>query len=115
MVLRGFLQRFKGEEVIDSEDDYIEIDTAEQANAGRLLIKVETLNDFSDTDRIQAQLRSGHVVWVKIRPLKDKDMVELKRCVDRLRKTCIAVNGDIAGVDEDFLILTPEGVNVHRG
>jgi SepF-like predicted cell division protein (DUF552 family) len=115
MVFRGFLQKFKQEEVIDSEEDYIEIDTAEEMNSGRLLIKIETLTDFSDTDRIQEQLRSGHIVWVKIKPLKDKDMVELKRSVDRLRKTCIAVNGDIAGIDEDFLILTPEGVNVHRG
>lgn len=115
MVFRGFLEKFKSEEVIDSEEDYIEIDTAGDANSGKLLIKIETLNEFSDTDRIQSQLRSGHIVWVKIKPLKDKDMVELKRSVDRLRKTCIAVNGDIAGVDEDFLILTPESVTVHRG
>lgn len=115
MVLRGFLEKFKSEEIIDSEEDYIEIDTAGDVNSGKLLIKIETLNEFSDTDRIQSQLRSGHIVWVKIKPLKDKDMVELKRSVDRLRKTCIAVNGDIAGVDEDFLILTPESVTVHRG
>lgn len=110
----GFFEKFKKEEIIDSANDYIEIDDIRGDEMDKLLIKVETLNDFSDTEKIQTELRSGHIVWVKIKALKDKDMIELKRAVDRLRKTCIAVNGDIAGVDEDFLVLTPEGVRVHR-
>ena len=115
MVLKGFLQRVKSEEILDEEADYIELDAVSDKPKGKLLIKIETLSEFADTDRIQAQLRGGHIVWVKIKSLREKDMTELKRCVDRLRKTVIAVNGDIAGVDEDFLVLTPEHVRVHRG
>ena len=51
---------------------------------------------------------------MKIKVLKEKDMSELKRAIDRLRKTCVAIDGDIAGVDDDFIVLTPPGVKIHR-
>ncbi|MCK5333366.1 MAG: cell division protein SepF [Candidatus Aenigmarchaeota archaeon] len=114
MPIRGFLQRMKGNDVAESVD-YIELDAKEHEEDGKIKIKVETLSDFQDTERIQNEIRAGHIVWVRIKPLKEKDMTELKRAVDRLRKTCIAVNGDIAGIDEDFVVLTPSGVAVHRG
>ena len=113
MPIRGFLQRMKGNDVAESVD-YIELDAKEHEEDGKIKIKVETLSDFQDTERIQNEIRAGHIVWVRIKPLKEKDMTELKRAVDRLRKTCIAVNGDIAGIDEDFVVLTPSGVVVHR-
>jgi len=32
-----------------------------------------------------------------------------------LRRTTIAMNGDIIGVDEDYLILTPPNAKIWRG
>lgn len=113
-MLRGFLKR-RDDSSEGSEVDYIELEGSSAEQSGHLLIKIATLREFSDTEAIQNELRKGHIVWTKIKPLKDKDMTELKRAVDRLRKTCIAVNGDIAGVDEDYLVLTPQNVRVHRG
>jgi len=114
MPLRGFLHRVKKEEVLDDDVDYIELDGTEQGGDGHLKIRITTLNDFSDTEVIQQMLRDKNIVFVKIKALKEKDMTELKRSVDRLRKTCVALDGDIAGVDEDYLIVTPNGVRVHR-
>ncbi len=117
MPIKGFLEKIKGSSPVEEEDDvdYIELESSDAQNDGKLQIKIESLTEFADTERIQSALREGCIVWVKIKPLKEKDMAELKRSVDRLRKTCVAVNGDIAGIDEDFLILTPEKVTIHRG
>lgn len=112
----GILDKIKGGGAtpVIEETDYLEVEDEELGKKGRLMIKIETLTDFGDTTRIQQHVRDGDIVWVKIQPLKEKDMTELRRAVDRLRKTCIAVNGDIAGIDEDFIVLTPPGVHVHR-
>ncbi len=117
MPIKGFLEKLRGSDEADTESDvdYIELESSDAQNEGKLQIRIESLSEFADTERIQSELREGSIVWVKIKPLKEKDMAELKRSVDRLRKTCIAVNGDIAGIDEDFLILTPEKVSIHRG
>ncbi len=97
------------------EMDYIEVDeSATERKEGHLKIKVKTLNEFRDVEEVQQELRNGNIVFVKIKPLKDRDMMELKRAIDKLRKTCVAVDGDIAGIDEDYVVVTPEGVVIHR-
>jgi len=97
------------------EEEFIELDTDElEKPAGRIPIKVDKIEDFSDSDRIQKHVRAGSIVLVKIRALRSKDISELKRAIDKLRKTCIAINGDIAGIDEDWIVLTPSFAHVAR-
>jgi SepF-like predicted cell division protein (DUF552 family) len=98
-----------------SEEEFIELDTEDvETPSGKVPIKVDRLDDFSDTDRIQKQIRDGNVVLVKIKTLRGKDISELKRAIEKLRKTCIAINGDIAGIDEDWVIITPSFAHVVR-
>ncbi|MCK4808523.1 MAG: cell division protein SepF [Candidatus Aenigmarchaeota archaeon] len=112
----GFLSKIisepEGEDI--NETNYLEIDDIDPSHHGKFMIRVETLSEFSDTSVIQEYVRNGDIVWVRIKPLKEKDITELKRAVDRLRKTCVAINGDVAGIDEDYLVLTPPGVSIHR-
>ncbi len=111
----GFFDRLgKEEDTVPTETDYFEIEDIDDSHQGKFMIRVETLSDFADTNIIQEYVRKGDIVWVRIAPLKEKDMTELKRAVDRMRKTCIAINGDVAGIDEDYLVLTPPGVSIHR-
>ena len=97
------------------EEEFIELDTTGMEKpSGKIPIKVDKLEDFSDSDRIQKIIRDGSIVLVKIKALRGKDISELKRAIDKLRKTCIAVNGDIAGIDEDWIVLTPSYAHVAR-
>jgi SepF-like predicted cell division protein (DUF552 family) len=96
------------------EESYVEVDESKLANQKGINIKIEELNGFTDTDRIQNIVREGSVVFLRIKNLRQKDINELKRSVDKLKKTIIANEGDIVGVDEDFLILTPKFVKVFR-
>lgn len=98
-----------------STEEFIELDTSEiETPSGKIPIRVDKMEDFSDSERIQKQLRSGSIILVKIKALRGKDISELKRAIDKLRKTCIAINGDIAGIDEDWVVLTPSFAHVSR-
>jgi len=46
--------------------------------------------------------------------LKEKDVSELKRAIDKLKKTIEANEGDIAGFGENWLIATPSFAKVWR-
>lgn len=97
------------------ETDFIELDTsAAEIPSGKVAIAVDKIEDFSDSDRIQKKVRNGNIVLVKIRSLKEKDISELKRAIDKLRKTCLALNGDIAGIDENYIILCPSFAHISR-
>ena len=97
------------------QEEFIELDTNElEKPEGKIPIKVDKIEDFSDSDRIQKQVRNGSIVLVKIKALRSKDVSELKRAIDKLRKTCVAINGDIAGIDEDWIVITPSFAHVAR-
>ncbi len=97
------------------EDEFIEIDTTSpDISGGKIPIKIEHLEDFADTEKLQRLVREGTIVFVKIKPLREKDISELKRAIEKLRKTIIAINGDIAGVEEDWVILCPSFAHIVR-
>ena len=76
---------------------------------------VKEFNEFEDIKHTLDALREGYTIaLVNIGPLKDKDIVELKRAVNKLKKTCDAINGDIAGFSEDWIVVTPSFAQVHR-
>ncbi len=108
---------FGSENEIIPEDNegWVEVNMEEVRPAsGNLGITIEKLNEFADTERILRSVRKGNVIFLKIKGLKEKDIGELKRAVEKLKKAVVANNGDIAGVEQDWLVLTPDAVNVER-
>lgn len=117
MVLEKIMKKIRAEEETmgEPESDWVELDSTAFNESFDVNVSVESLKDFSDTDRIQGMVRDGRIVFLRIRDLRQKDLTELKRAVDKLKKTCVAMDGDIVGVDEDFLVLTPNFAKVWRG
>lgn len=97
------------------EEEYVEIDSSLAEEKKLVHVRVEKLESFADAERILNFLRNGEVIFVKISELKNKNLQELKKAVEKLKKTCVAIEGDLAGVDEDYLLLTPSFARIHRG
>ncbi|MCG2718242.1 MAG: cell division protein SepF [Nanoarchaeota archaeon] len=97
-------------------EDYLEIDTEKITRPkSKVLVKPFVIKEFEDIIPTLDALREGYTIaLVNIRPLKDKDIVELKRAVNKLKKTCDAINGDIAGFGEDWIVVTPSFAQIHR-
>jgi len=97
-------------------EDYLEIDSSNQpARKTKVVVKPFIIKEFQDVKHVLDALRDGYTIaLVNIRPIKEKDMIELKRVVNKLKKTCDAVDGDIAGFGEDWLVATPNFATVDR-
>jgi len=97
-------------------EDYLEIDTDNlPQKKNKVLVRPFTVTDFSDVKPILDVLREGYTIaLVNIGPLKSKDLIELKRVVNKLKKTCDAIEGDIAGFGEDWIVVTPGFAQVDR-
>ena len=123
-MVRNFIDRFKrsfgGDEpdVDEVEDEYVELDalggsTEEKSN--KIVVRPFVIDDFSDIKPIIDSLRVGNTIaLVNIKPLKNKDLVELKRAINKLKKTCDAIDGVIAGFGDDYLIVTPSFATIYR-
>jgi SepF-like predicted cell division protein (DUF552 family) len=97
-------------------EDYLEIDTEHQpARKSKVIVKPYTVREFQDVKPILDALREGYTIaLVNIQQLKDKDLIELKRVVNKLKKTCDAIDGDIAGFGDEWLVATPNFASVDR-
>src|SRR3989344_5733750 len=97
-------------------DDYVEIDNKKNlADRSKIIIKSYMLQDFSDIKSTLDDLREGFTIaLINIKYLKDKDIVELKRAVTKLKKTCDAIDGDIAGLGDDWIVVTPSFAQIYR-
>jgi len=111
----GFLnsgEKKTTEEVVD--DDFVELDAEMSETEEKVVIRAETLKEFNDVEAVQEHLRNDHIVWVNIQPLKNREMADLKRAIKRLKKTVASVDGDMAGVDEEWIVVCPEYATIER-
>lgn len=97
-------------------DDYVEIDTKKDiGKKSKIVVRPFVIQDFSDVKETLDALRDGYTIaLVNIKPLKDRDIVELKRAINKIKKTCDAIEGDIAGFGDDWIVVTPSFARVYR-
>lgn len=104
------------EEYADLSEDYVEIDTTKDiGKKAKIVVKPFVVENFEDIKDCLDALRAGYTIaLINIKPIKDKDIVELKRVVNKLKKTCDAIEGDIAGFGEDWIVVTPSFAHIYR-
>ncbi len=108
---------YDDDDLVESQDDYVELNTdaGPDARGSKVVVRSFALEDFSDIKPVLDVLREGYTVClVNIKPLKDKDLVELKRAINKLKKTTEALDGDIAGFGDDYIVLTPSFAEIYR-
>ena len=102
---------FGGGDEGDEGSDFIEIDLKQEKSDSKVLIKTFTLNIYEDINPILNSLREGYTIAViDLKPLKSKDVVELKRAISKIKKTVEALEGKIAGFGDSTVIATPSKV-----
>jgi SepF-like predicted cell division protein (DUF552 family) len=113
--MASILKKLLGSPVEDTSD-YIEVDVGrEMPRKSKIVLRPFVLKTFEDTNRILEVMREGcTIALVDIKPLKTKDVVELKRAVSKLKKTVDALEGNIAGFGENIIIATPPFVDIFK-
>jgi len=112
-------KRLLGEDTASGEgleDEYVELDTlGHDDSKAKVIVRPYAISDFADVKPILDALRDGYTIaLVNIKPLKDKDLVELKRAINKLKKTCDAIEGEIAGFGEDWIVVTPSFAQIYK-
>ncbi|MFH1511407.1 MAG: cell division protein SepF [Candidatus Woesearchaeota archaeon] len=99
----------------EAEEGYVELETEADETRSKIVVRPFMIKDFEDVKEILDALRQGHTIaLVNIGPLKEKDLVELKRAINKLKKTTEAIEGEIAGFGEDWIVITPSFATIHR-
>lgn len=116
MVLKGIkegISNIFGRE--QSDVDYVEVDLGMEKQKSRVLVRLFVLKKFEDVVPILDALREGYTIAIiDIKPLKSKDIIELKRAVSKIKKTADALQGSIGGFGENIIIVTPQFAEIQK-
>ena len=115
----GFSRKRKEEFVEDESDDYLSItesDAVSKVDESKLQVKVFVLDDYENIRDILDVIRSEKTMClIDIHLLRNKDPDELRRAIDKLKKTVEAVSGELVGFHENWVLAAPKNVHIHKG
>jgi SepF-like predicted cell division protein (DUF552 family) len=115
-IKKKFDTMFSSESGVELGEDYVELEADLKDQHSKVLVKPYTLTKYDDIKMVLNSVREGNTITIlNIGPLKEKDITELKRAIDKIKKTVEANEGDIAGFGENFLVVTPSFAKVERG
>jgi len=112
-IKKSFSDALNEEEV---RDEYLELDlSSPEKETNKVLVKLFVLKNYEEVNDILNALREGYTIAiVDIKVLRQKDSIELKRAISKIKKTCDALEGSIAGFGENMVIVTPSFAKIKK-
>ncbi len=115
--IMGFMDKLLGKSERLSVEEYEELDLGEYESEiveeAETLIKVAEVTGLNEVPEIRRQIYEGNIVIADIAFLRH-DKLTLDRILKDLRQLAEDVNGDIVGLGEDYVVVTPTGIRVDR-
>ncbi len=99
-----------------SLEDFVELETVnlEESASVKRFVRVCKLNGYADIEKVTNELNDGNIVIADIRNLAIRSENELKYAIKEMKRIVDMINGDIAGISENHLIVTPTGIKIDR-
>ena len=99
----------------ESSEDYMEIDLGKEEKETKVLVKLFSLKQYEDVNDILNALREGYTIAIiDIKQLRQRDAMEVKIAVSKIKKTIEALEGNIQGFGENMVIATPSFASIHK-
>ncbi len=80
-----------------------------------IYVKAYPLRDPTDVPRVKAEIIEGNILIVKITPIAKRSVEETKSAISELVDFIKSIQGDIARLGEERIVMTPPTVKVWRG
>jgi len=100
-------------ETPEEPSEYVEIEHARPQPK----VKVRTfhLESFDDTKAIISVMREGTTIaLIDVSPLREKDVIDLKRSVNKLKNACAEIGCSIAGLSGDWIVIAPSYAEIYK-
>ncbi|UCH72038.1 MAG: cell division protein SepF [Thermoplasmatales archaeon] len=93
-------------------EKYVESADAEKTGA-RMHVRVGEIQRYEDIKEFTNYVYGGNVLILDFSPIAEEEVI-LKRITSDLKKMAKEINGDIAGIGNNLMIIAPSDVKVER-
>jgi hypothetical protein len=99
-------------------EEYSEIDLSEfeedfEDEAPRMYVRIAELTGLEQLPDLKKEVYGGNVLLIDISNTK-RDKLTLERAIKELKQVVGDIHGDIAGIGEDQILVTPKSVKIDR-
>jgi SepF-like predicted cell division protein (DUF552 family) len=115
----GIINKFFGDRKVGNVGGYIDLEkyegSAETSDSGsaKMFVRVGEIQRYEDIKDFTDYIYGGNVLVLDFSPIADEEVI-LKRITDDLKKLIKEIDGDIAGIGNNMMIITPSQVKVER-
>ncbi|HID42929.1 MAG TPA: DUF552 domain-containing protein [Archaeoglobaceae archaeon] len=113
----GFMEKLLGKPERIPVEQYEELDLseyeAEITGEADMFVRVAEVTGINEVSEIRRQIYEGNIVVADVAFLKH-DKLTMDRILKDLRQLAEDVNGDIVGLGEEYVIITPTGIKIDR-
>ncbi|HYB59457.1 MAG TPA: cell division protein SepF [Candidatus Acidoferrales bacterium] len=118
MAQKSLIDRIFGSRPHAETDEYLELDLGEYEEVFEeepvgTYVKVAELINASNLTPLKDEVYKGNIVVIDISHIK-QDRVALDRIVKELKQVAKDIHGDIAGLGDDQIIVTPMSIKIDR-
>jgi SepF-like predicted cell division protein (DUF552 family) len=91
-----------------------EPETPNPEDACKTYLKAIPLRDLSDIEDIKTEVQNGNILILRITPLASKSVESVKSAVNELYAFTESIDGDIARLGEERVVICPKNIKIWR-
>jgi len=81
---------------------------------GKTYLKAMPLKELSDIENVKNEVKNGNIIILRVTPLANKSVEEVKTAVNQLYEFTESVGGDIARLGEERVVICPKNIRIWR-
>lgn len=85
-----------------------------QKHQGPMYLKAITVRDTSDIHQIREDIKKGMILILRVTPLAQKDIEELRNVVEEIYSIAKNEEADIARLGEERVVIVPATVKIWK-
>ena len=96
---------------------YVDLEKYVESNEGpqpaKMYVRVGEIQRYEDLKELTDYVYGGNVLILDFAAIAEEEVI-LKRITNDLKKLVSEINGDIAGIGNNLMIVSPSGVKIDR-
>jgi len=104
----------KQEDSVDIEEFLNNLDVEEETMVedADAYVKPISLTGEQDTVMVSDELRKGNIILLNIGDMSKRNAIKLRELVNNIKNTVDEINGDIARISSERILVTPSKVKI---
>lgn len=113
----GFVNKFFGEKKSGDISGYIDLEKYVEKTGknipAKMHVRVGEIQRYEDLKNFTDYVYGGNILLLDFSPISEEEVI-LKRVTEDLKKMVDEINGDIAGIGNNLMIVSPTDVKIDR-